>query len=336
MTAKKTASEIILPAEWEAHRATWVGWPSAADLWLENLEPARKEVAEMVKLLVEGEVVKVAVSSDEAMKAAKAMLPASVKLFPLPFGDIWFRDIGPIFATSDMELVALRFRSNGWGGKYILPHDDKIGDHIATAETPEIFHHDFILEGGAIEHDGEGTILTTRQCLLNENRNSWGEKQAEEHLKKALGAQKILWLDEGQVGDHTDGHIDNIARFIGPAKVICQKAAGADDPNAEIYEKIYSDLCKMTDAKGRKLQVIQVPSPGLVENEDGDPIAASHVNFIIGNRSVIVPTYGTPSADEAVREIAKLFPGRKVSGVSSNAIISGGGSFHCMSQQVPA
>lgn len=336
MPAKKAVSDLTLPAEWALHRATWVGWPSHGDLWLENLEPARAEVAEMIKHIAHGEVVKVAAMGAEAVAAAKAALPArNIEVFDLKFGDIWLRDIGPIFSFSGSDLIALRFRNNGWGGKYTLPHDDTIGDEIASMETKEKIVHDFVLEGGAIEHDGEGTILTTRQCLLNKNRNAWSEAEAEEHLKKAFGAEKVLWLDEGMIGDHTDGHIDNIVRFIAPGKVLCQRPFGKNDPNTEIYKKITYDLGNMTDAKGRKLEVMRISSPGLVTNEDGEPIAASHVNFIIGNKDIVVPTYGTASAEEAVAGVQKLFPGRKVWGVSSKAVISGGGSFHCMSQQVP-
>jgi agmatine deiminase len=334
---EKTASEIILPAEWAPQRVMWAGWPSHGDLWLENLEPARAEVVKMIALLAEGQKVHVMAMGADAVKAAKAALPVrNVEIFDFKFGDMWPRDTGPVFSFSGLDLVALRFRNNGWGGKYDLPHDDTIGDDIASVETKEVFYHDYVLEGGSIEWDGEGTILTTRECVLNKNRNNWSEAEAEEHLKKTFGAKKILWLDGGMVNDHTDGHIDNIARFVAPGKVVCQKGFGEDDPNTEIFETIAKALSKMTDASGRKLEVIQIPSPGLVTNEDGDPVPASHVNFLIGNKAVAVPTYGTASADQAVADLQKLFPGRKVQGIHSRAILTGGGSFHCMSQQVPA
>ena len=333
--SKPELQTIRLPAEWAAQKVMWAGWPSHADLWLENLESARAEVAKMVALLAEGQKVNVMAMGAEAVKAAKAALPSkNVEIFDLKFGEMWPRDTGPIFAADGM---ALRFLNNGWGGKYDLPHDDTIGDDIAKASNAPMKKFDFVLEGGSIDWDGEGTILTTRQCLLNPNRNpGWNEKKAEEALKDALGAKKILWLDEGLVNDHTDGHIDNIARFVGPGKVVCQKGFGANDTNTEILERIYKALCGMTDAAGRTLEVIQIPSPGLIENEDGEAVPASHVNFLIGNKAVAMPDYGASSAQEAVAILQKLFPGRKVEAIYSRAILTGGGSFHCMTQQVPA
>ena len=184
--------------------------------------------------------------------------------------------------------------------------------------------------------DGEGTLLTTRQCLLNPNRNAhWTEEGAEVALKRALGVEKILWLDEGLLNDHTDGHIDNLARFVAPGKVVCQSPANRDDPNHDVLEEIALSLGAMRDAKGRKLEVIRIPSVGLVEDEDGDPVPASHMNFLIGNSTVVVPIY-SGSGDDAVNALASLFPDRRVLGLSSNAILTGGGSFHCITQQEPA
>ena len=332
-THNQTAFTISVPAEWAHHICLWTAFPSAADLWLENLEPAQAEVAAMIKLIAEGELVKVLVNGDDAMAAAKKLLTgANIELVPALFGDIWVRDTGPIFTG---PAHAVRFGFNGWGGKYVLDHDDTIGDVIASGEDADTQKFDFILEGGALEHDGEGTILTTRQCLLNENRNGWSEAQAEEALKKSLGTKKILWLDDGMMNDHTDGHIDNIARFVAPGVVMCQKAADQDDPNAEVFDKIANDLSAMTDAAGRKLTVIRIPSPGRVENEDGDVVPASHMNFIIGNQTIAVPIYGTASATEAVKEIQKHFIHHRVEGLDSRAVLTGGGSFHCITQQVP-
>jgi agmatine deiminase len=184
--------------------------------------------------------------------------------------------------------------------------------------------------------DGEGTLLTTRQCMININRNpNWTEAAAEAALKSALGVEKILWLDEGLAHDHTDGHIDNLARFIAPGRVVCQAPWGDDDPNADVLEEIALSLAAMRDAKGRKLDVVRIPSPGLVVDEDGDSIPASHMNFVIGNSVVVVPVY-SGSGDDAVNALAPLFPGRRVVGLSANAILTGGGAFHCITQQEPA
>jgi agmatine deiminase len=334
---KSNASNLSLspPPEWALQKALWAGWPSHGDLWLENLAPARAEVAEMIKIVAENQKVNVMAMGAEAVKAAIEALPTSphIEIFDVQFGDIWCRDTGPVFTGNGQ---ALRFENNGWGEKYLLPYDDTIGDELARISGANIIRHEFVLEGGSIEWDGEGTILTTRECVLNPNRNIWTEAEAEAALKSALNAEKILWLDRGMVNDHTDGHIDNLARFVAPGKVVCQTGFGDDDPNTETYNEIADALSRMIDAKGQALEVIRIPSPGLVMNEDNEPVAASHVNFLITNKAVIVPVYKTESADEAVAAIQKLFPDRKVVGLYSRAILSGGGSFHCMTQQVPA
>jgi len=325
-----------IPAEWQPHKAIWTAWPSAADLWGEDLEPARAEVAAMIRALADGgkgDKMRVLAHGREAEATAKLALGQSAEVIPGAFGDIWFRDTGPIF-TADGN--ALGFKFNGWGGKYQLPHDDEVGARVALLAGVGFKQNDFILEGGAIEMDGEGTLLTTRQCLLNPNRNAhWTEEGAEVALKKALGVTKILWLDEGLENDHTDGHIDNLARFVAPGKVVCQAPFGREDPNFEVLEEIAMSLAAMTDAAGRKLEVIRIPSPGIVVDEDDDPVPASHMNFLIGNSTVVVPIY-SGSGDDAVNALAPLFPGRKVVGLSSHAILTGGGSFHCITQQEPA
>jgi agmatine deiminase len=310
-----------IPAEWQPHKAIWTAWPSAADLWGEDLDQARVEVAAMVRALADGgagDKMRVLAHGREAEASAKLAIGQSAEIIPAAFGDIWLRDTGPIF-TNDGR--ALGFKFNGWGGKYILPHDEEVSARV---------------EGGAIEMDGEGTLLTTRQCLLNPNRNPhWTEAGAERELMRALGVEKVLWLDEGLANDHTDGHIDNLARFIAPGRVVCQAPFGPDDPNADVLEEIALALAGMTDAHGRKLEVVRIPSPGIVLDEDGDAVAASHMNFLIGNTTVVVPTYSA-SAQAAVDALKPLFPGRKIIGLPSRAILTGGGSFHCTTQQEPA
>jgi agmatine deiminase len=315
-----------IPAEWAPQDALWTAWPSHGDLWLENLEPARAEITQMIKAASKGQKIKVLAMGDDAVASAKAALGDTAEIVPAKFGDIWVRDTGPIFTASGL---ALRFKTNGWGGKYDLEFDDTVGDEIANAANANIIHHAFTLEGGALEHNGEGVILTTRQCVLNKNRNHWSEAEAEAALKSAFGAHTVLWLDDGLMNDHTDGHIDNLARFIGPNTVLTQHASGPHDPNADLFEKTIADL------KVMGLEVVTIPSPGIVTNEEGDITPASHMNFIITNAAVIVPTYGTDSANEAVTAIAKLFPTRTVIGVSSVSTLSGGGSFHCITQQEP-
>ncbi len=321
-----------IPPEWAPHKAIWTAFPSASDLWQEDLQPAQAEVAAMIRALAGGDRMRVLANGADAFAAARAAVGDVAEVIDAQFGDIWLRDTGPIF---DGAGRAHRFRFNGWGGKYDLPGDDTVGDLVAERAGASIERHPFVLEGGAIEIDGAGTLLTTRQCLLNPNRNlGWDEATAEGHLKRALGVNKVLWLDEGLANDHTDGHIDNLARFVAPGVVVCQAPHG-DDPNADVLNDIARALAAMTDAAGRTLTVVRIPSPGAVLEEDGKAIPASHMNFLIGNDAVVVPVY-SDSGDDALKALGPLFPDRRVIGLSSMAILTGGGSFHCITQQEPA
>jgi agmatine deiminase len=277
------------------------------------------------------------VVGDEAQAAASALLgDTAVEIVRGQFGDIWLRDTGPIFTETAAGAVAAGFRFNGWGGKYQLEGDDIVAEQIAAASGAPLARNAFILEGGALDHDGSGTILTTRQCLLNANRNGdWDEAKATTALAGALGARKVLWLGDGLLNDHTDGHVDNLARFVAPGVVACPMAFGADDPNAEVYAETARALASMTDSRGSPLQVVRIPSPGRIEDEDGEIIPASHMNFLIANAAVIVPIYAEESGAFAVEVIKGLFPEREVIGLPSTAILTGGGSFHCISQQEP-
>ncbi len=328
----QNTNKLILPAEWEQQDVLWTTWPSHPELWLgELLEQARAEIAQMVSAIAAGQKVKVLAYGDEAVASARNTLGAVAEVIPAKFGDLWLRDTGAIFAFENQELLGLRFQTNGWGGKYIYEFDDMVGDTIANLAGAKIRRHDFVLEGGSIEHDGEGTLLTTRECILNDNRNPlWSEQDAEAALKNAFNAQRIIWLDDGMLNDHTDGHIDNIARFVAPNHVVCQTAFGSKDPNAKVFQNIFKTLTKAG------LVVTQIPSPGLYRSAEGDIVPASHMNFIIANEAVVVPVYDTPSQNQAITALQKLFPGRKVVGVSSKAVLTGGGSFHCITQQQPA
>lgn len=317
----------------------WLGFPSHAELWQEDLDAAQVEVAALARALAGpgAERVRLLVAGDEAEAAARALLSdTAVEIVRGQFGDIWLRDTGPIFIDDAGAPAAAAFRFNGWGGKYELEGDDEVAGQLAAAAGAPLIQNDFILEGGAVDHDGLGTVLTTRQCLLNDNRNEgWTEAVAEQALAASLGARKVLWLDRGLRCDHTDGHIDNLARFVAPGVVVCPMAFGMDDPNAVTYGEVAKALSGMTDARGDPLQVVRIPSPGRMMDEEGELIPASHMNFIIANKAVIVPQYGTQSGDYAVEALQGLFPEREVIGLPSMAILTGGGSFHCITQQEP-
>ena len=327
---------FTVPAEWAPHRAMWLGFPSHAELWEDDLAPAQAEVAALARALAGpgAERVRLMTGHPDGEAAARMLVGdvAGIEIVPGRFGDIWLRDTGPIFAGGK----AHGFRFNGWGGKYALEHDDTVAVQIATAAGADLVANDFILEGGAVDHDGIGTVLTTGQCVLNRNRNpGWTEAVAEAAFADSLGAAKVLWLGEGLRNDHTDGHVDNLARFVGPATVAIPVAWGRGDPNAEAFDDAARRLAAMTDADGRKLSVVRIPSPGWIDGDDG-PLPASHMNFLIANRAVIVPIYAEQPGRFAVEMLKQVFPDRTVIGLPSKAILTGGGSFHCITQQEPA
>jgi agmatine deiminase len=330
------------PAEWDRHSACWLAWPSHGHLWRENLAPAQAEWAALCRAIAEegGEALDILVQDAAAeAEAGAALAPVigQVRFHQVPVGDIWLRDTAPIFVKNAAgALQAACFGFNGWGRKYLLPDDDRVAGRVAALSGVPRTDHAWILEGGSVDVDGEGTILTTRQCLLNPNRNpGLDQAEIEAALGDGLGAEKVLWLDEGLLNDHTDGHIDTLARFVAPGVVVCMEARDPADPNAATLDRLAADLAGFTDAKGRKLQVVRIPSPGVVRDEDGELMPASFVNFYIGNRSVVVPTYGTAYDEEAVAALAPLFPNHRVIGRSARAILSGGGAFHCITQQQP-
>jgi agmatine deiminase len=335
-----TRPAISVPPEWAPQKAIWTAWPADAEQWNGDLESPRREVAALVRALGPSNRVRLLVAGGEAESSARAAIGSAAELVPARYGDIWLRDTGPIFARTPDGAVALTFKINGWGGKFDLPDDAIVGDEIARLAGTPVRGFDFVLEGGAVEHDGEGTFLATRETLLNANRNGWSEGQAEAALCQAFGARKIVWLERGLRNDHTDGHIDVLARFAGPARIVCQSPFGADDPNADILEEIARTLEHATDALGRRFDIVRVPSPGLVVNELGEAAPASHMNFVIANGVVAVPVYGTPSGERAVAALRAVFPGREVVGLPSRGILgagsAGGGSFHCMTREEPA
>jgi agmatine deiminase len=340
-----------MPAEWAPHRACWIAWPSHGDLWGEALPAVRRTFVDLCRAIVDpgpgpgpgssavrGEALEVlALDAAGAAEAETALggLPG-VRFHTAAFGDVWLRDTAPIFVHEGMGgLAAVRFRFNGWGGKYRLPGDETVAARIAELAGVPVRDYDLVAEGGALEVDGEGTVLTTRQCLLNANRNPGAdEASVDAVLKAALGAERVVWLDEGLVNDHTDGHIDTLARFIAPGRVICMRPE-AGDPNRAALDAIRRTLAVATDAAGRRLEVVEVPSPGCVLDEDGKVMPASYVNYYLSESAVIVPIYGKPVDQAAVDGIAACFPGRRPVAIDARALLGGGGAFHCITQQEP-
>ena len=319
-------------AEWAPHQAVWIGFPSDAELWLADLKPAQEEVAAFARAIHaegNGEQVWLVASHEDAAAVARKLAPFATVIVE-PFGDIWLRDTGPIILGSGGERRAQGFRFNGWGRKYELPGDDTVGARIAGHSGFSYRQADWVLEGGAIDHDGSGVVVTTEQCLLNPNRNpAMSRDQVEQALGKDVGFERVVWLGQGLANDHTDGHVDNLARFVGPGQIAIPEPA-ADDPNKDVYR----DAAERLRSAG--LDVVTLPSPGKIENEDGDIVPASYMNFYIGNAAVVVPQYGAANDRAAVEAVQALFPDRVAIGLRADHILTGGGSFHCISQQVPA
>ncbi len=319
-----------MPAEWGEQEWLWIGFPHDPAEW-PDLLAAQEQIAAFANLVAEsGQDVRLVVRDAANEARAQALVSASVTCERHEYGDIWLRDTGPLVVLDATgRRAARKFRFNGWGDKFVMAGDQAIGAALAEQAGLAVQDFDFVLEGGAIDTDGTGLVGTTEQCLLNPNRNpSLGREEIEAGLHDSLGFDRVLWLGEGLAGDHTDGHVDNLARFVAPGVLALPVASGADDPNAEVY----------ADARARALafglQVREVPSPGWMGEADCvEP--ASYMNFAICNSVVVVPTYGSLMDEEAVAAIGGLFPGRTAMGLRAEAVLAGGGSFHCASQHVP-
>ena len=320
------------PPEWHPQDWLWIGFPHDGEEWPGFLEAAQVQIAAFASAVAEsGQEVRLIVRSEANAARARSLVSGKVTLEPRTYGDVWLRDTGPLVLIDDAGARrARRFGFNGWGGKYLMEGDQTIGAELARDAGLAIDTSDWILEGGAIDTDGAGIVATTEQCLLNPNRNpqlSRGEIEA--RLCADLGFARVLWLGDGLINDHTDGHVDNLARFVAPGVLALPRATGRDDPNAAIY----ADAKARAEAFG--VTVREVPSPGLLER-DGRVEPASYMNFAITSKLIVVPTFGTAMDSEGVAAVARLFPDRETVGLPADAVLAGGGGFHCASQQMPA
>jgi agmatine deiminase len=316
------------PPEWARHDAVLIGFPSHPEIWGPPLDGARAETAAFADAIADkgrGERVVLVCADDEAARAASLLVGDRVEIVVEDFGDVWLRDTAAIVVG---DGTARDFGFNGWGGKYHFPGDEDVGERLARRKRLHTIACDWVLEGGAIDGDGTGLVVTTEQCLLNRNRNpGLSQRTAEEWLLRDLGYDRVLWLGDGLVNDHTDGHVDNLARFVG-ANRLAVPMPEENDPNWLIYQ----DAARRAQAFG--VDVVRLPSPGRVIVDD-EVVPASYMNFYIGNSVVAVPVYGQPNDDDAVEAIQALFPDRRAVGLRADHILTGGGSFHCISQQLP-
>jgi agmatine deiminase len=322
---------VRFPPEWHPQDWLWIGFPHAGEEWPGFLEAAQEQIAAFASAVAEsGQEVRLLVRDEANEAVAQRLCSERVRTERRVYGDLWLRDTGPLVVFANGERAARRFGFNGWGEKYVMPGDTTIGAELAQHAGLPLTASDWILEGGAVDGDGTGLAVTTEQCLLNPNRNpSLSRVDIEARLTSDLGFERVLWLGDGLINDHTDGHVDNLARFVTPGVLALPIATGPDDPNAAIY----------ADARARAadagLRIADVPSPGRIER-DGRIEPASYMNFTITSRLVVVPTFGSPHDSDGVAAIAALFPDRETIGLRADAVLAGGGGFHCASQQMPS
>jgi len=326
------------PAEWEPHRATWLAWPHAATTWPGHLAEARAEYVEIIRALQGRERVELLVADDAMEEVARKHLAAAgvdadagLRFHHIPTNDSWLRDSGPIFVEDAAGLRrALAFRFNAWGGKYPpWDLDDGVGATVAARAGVACEGLAFVLEGGSIDGDGDGTILTTESCLLNPNREATPRTrtQMEERLARWLGARRVVWLGEGITADDTDGHIDDCARFVAPGVVVAARADSGTD------QAILAENRRRLVAAG--LSVHDLPMPP-VHRVGGEACPASYANFYLANGAALVPIFGAPSDARALAVLRDVLPGREVIGVPCQTLVLGLGAIHCLSQQEPA
>lgn len=324
-------AKTVTPPEWARQDWLWIGFPHLAAEWPGLLERAQEQIAAFANAVVDsGQAVRLLVRDEANEARARSLVSSAVTLHRRVYGDIWLRDTAPLIVFDGDHRAARRFRFNGWGSKYEIDGDETIAADLARDTGLRLQASEMVLEGGAVDGDGTGLAITTEQCLLNPNRNpKMTRAEIESELARQLGFERVVWLGKGLVNDHTDGHVDNLARFVGPGRVVIPEAHGQEDPNADIY----ADAALR--AQTADLDVARIPSAGLVAR-GGVIEPASYVNFAITNHLVVVPTFGVAQDEEGVAAIAQLFPDRRTLGLKADAVLGGGGGFHCASQHMPA
>lgn len=336
-----------MPAEWVPHSATWLSWPKDPETWPDRVPQAQEIFLQMMAALAPNETVNLLVNDEEAETSVRALCnfpgAENIKFHQITTIDSWVRDYGPNFLISSEGGLAYNdWIFNAWGNKYEeLKQDDSIPSRLEGLLQVQRFEPGIVMEGGSIEVNGAGCVLTTEQCLLNPNRNPHlNQSEIEQSLKSYLGVEKVLWLGEGIVGDDTDGHIDDIARFVAPDVIVCAVEDDPEDANYKLLQDNLKRLQKMTGADGRSFEIVTLPMPGMVggtstDNRDLDRLPASYANFYIANGVVLAPVFGHSNDERALETLRQLFPTRKVVGINCEPLVWGMGTIHCVTQQQP-
>lgn len=329
---------LRLPGEWEQHEATWITWPCRLSVWKDYTE-ACQAYADVINAIAQCEQVYLIINS-EHLPLAKKLCTAHQVTFVTTFraDDSWSRDTSPIFLTTGEKLIATCWQFNAWGEKFFpYDHDAQLSQHIACYLDIEAINLPMVLEGGSIHSNGQGTLLTTRECLLNPNRNPHLTQQdIETQLKKALHIDHIIWLDKGQDGDvDTDGHIDNEACFADARTIMIQSCDDPQDPNFAIFQENKSILQNSTDSQGKSFVVHEIPQPPRIYQEDAR-VPLSYINFYFANEAIIFPTFNSRRADDCALQLFKdIFPTRTIVPIHALPIVHGGGGIHCITMQQP-
>lgn len=347
-----------MPAEWEPHIGCWMLWPERSDNWRRGAKPAQHAFAAVAAAIAQGEPVTICVSPGQYV-IAREMLDPAIRVVEMMSNDSWIRDCGPTFVVDDKGAVrGIDWKFNAWGGLadglyFPWDQDDLVGEKVLEIERDDRYAPDFILEGGSIDVDGEGTVLATEECLLNPNRNPNLDRAGiERMLRDYLNVDTVLWLPKGVYLDETDGHVDNFCRFVAPSEVVLTWTDDAADPQYAISAEAFDLLASMRDAKGRPLKIhkLHQPRPVLITAEEaaeidhvpgtlprqaGDRLAASYVNFYIANDAIVMPVYDDPQDAAARQTLAELFPQRRIMTLPGREILLGGGNIHCITQQEP-
>lgn len=348
-----------MPGEFEKHSGTYIIWPERTDNWRNGAKPAQRVFAKVASVIGKYEPVTMIVSAKQYSNA-RGVLPDYVRVVEMSNDDSWVRDCGATFLVDDKgNKRAVDWKFNAWGGLvdglyFPWAEDDKIASKMCELEGVDSYRtEDFVLEGGSIHVDGEGTVITTEECLLSKGRNPhMTKKQIEKKLCDYLNCEKVLWIPRGIYNDETNGHVDNMCNFVRPGEVVLAWTDDKKDPQYERSKEAYDYLSSVTDAQGRKLKIhkLHIPSPVLISKEEskgvdavdgtlprqeGDRLAASYVNYLTGNGFIAMPTFADPNDKKAKKLLSELYPGRKIESIPAREILLGGGNIHCITQQVP-
>jgi len=347
-----------MPGEFEPHAGCWMLWPERPDNWRLGGKPAQQAFVAVATAIAGSEPVSVGVSAGQFANARRR-LPAAVRVVEISSNDAWMRDVGPTFVVNDRGgMRGVDWRFNAWGGLdgglyFPWDLDDAVAQKVLEIEHCDRYRAPFVLEGGAIHVDGQGTLITTEECLLNRNRNpDLSREQIERQLKRYLHVDQVVWLGRGVYHDETDGHVDNICAYVRPAEVVLSWTDDRSDPQYEISRDANERLMQARDARGRRFKVHKLHQPGPLQmtrqeaegvdaaegtqpREAGSRLAASYVNFYLGTKRVVVPLLDERRDGAALRKLKSLFPGREIVGVPGREILLGGGNVHCITQQVP-